>query len=372
MSEWADIRDGGVVFEDEAVLVLNKPAGISVMGERHETDLVRMAAAAGEELFPVHRIDKVTSGAVLFAKELRWHGPLTRQFAARTVGKTYLAITGPGGLPARGVIDLPLSTGRKGRVRVAAPRASIVADSGGGTWSVPASEVFGRVRRVLPHGGEGSDRRVGPHVPEDLGLRDRPGAAGAVGDDAGPRGGHPDAALAARAERQVDDTAGGQAAGDGDGEVGLADGAPGELAGQRAVPAQFLREQDGAGGHLVDPVHREQLLARGGGHPDQVGLVPFAHDGDAGRLVQHQHGLVLEDHAAVPDAGPLAHAGSLGHLPARHLPGQNRQYRNHRSQKGGAVRETTQAGPGGAPVCTLDPFADGFLRDPFSFHNELR
>ena len=109
--------------------MLNKPAGVSVMGERHETDLVRMAAGAGEELFPVHRIDKVTSGAVLFAKELRWHGPLTRQFAARTVGKTYLAITGPGGLPARGVIDLPLSTGRKSRVRVAAPRASIVADA---------------------------------------------------------------------------------------------------------------------------------------------------------------------------------------------------------------------------------------------------
>ena len=33
---------------------------------------------------------------------------------------------------------------------------------------------------------------------------------------------------------------------------------------------------------------------------------------------------------------------------------------------------TAQAGPGGAPVCALDPFADGFLRDPFSFHNELR
>jgi hypothetical protein len=33
---------------------------------------------------------------------------------------------------------------------------------------------------------------------------------------------------------------------------------------------------------------------------------------------------------------------------------------------------TTQAGPAGAPVCALDPFADGFLRDPFAFHNELR
>ena len=47
MSGWAGIRDPNVVLEDEAVLVLNKPAGLSVMGERHDTDLVRLAAAAG-------------------------------------------------------------------------------------------------------------------------------------------------------------------------------------------------------------------------------------------------------------------------------------------------------------------------------------
>jgi tRNA pseudouridine32 synthase / 23S rRNA pseudouridine746 synthase len=149
VSEWAQIRDGRVVLDDEAVLVLNKPAGISVMGERHETDLVQMAREAGEQLFPVHRIDKVTSGAILFARELRWHSGLTRQFARRTAGKAYLAITRatrPGGLPAQGTIDLPLSVGRKNRVRVAAPRASIVADEAGGTWSVPAPEVFGHVR----------------------------------------------------------------------------------------------------------------------------------------------------------------------------------------------------------------------------------
>jgi tRNA pseudouridine32 synthase / 23S rRNA pseudouridine746 synthase len=146
VSGWADIRAGGVVAEDEAMLVLNKPAGVSVMGERHETDLVRMAAEAGEQLFPVHRIDKVTSGAVLFAKELRWHGPLTRQFAQRTVGKAYLAIVAPGGMPDRGAIDLPLSAGRKGRVRVAAQRAAIVADALHGSWSVPESEIFSHVR----------------------------------------------------------------------------------------------------------------------------------------------------------------------------------------------------------------------------------
>lgn len=144
--EWAQLRAGHVVLEDEAVLVLDKPAGISVTGERHETDLVRLARDAGEELFPVHRIDKVTSGAVLLAKELRWHGGLTRQFGKQTVAKAYLAITSPGGLPAAGTIDLPLSVGRKNRIRVAAQRAAIVADEAAGRWSVPDAEVFGQVR----------------------------------------------------------------------------------------------------------------------------------------------------------------------------------------------------------------------------------
>nr|AYF61021.1 ribosomal large subunit pseudouridine synthase A [uncultured Frankia sp.] len=122
---WAQIRRRHLLFEDEAVLALNKPAGISVMGERHDTDLVRLAAAEGEELYPVHRIDKVTSGLILFARELRHHGDLTRQFQRRTVDKTYLLLTRTRGLPLTGTIDLPLSVGRKNRVRVAADRATI-------------------------------------------------------------------------------------------------------------------------------------------------------------------------------------------------------------------------------------------------------
>jgi tRNA pseudouridine32 synthase/23S rRNA pseudouridine746 synthase len=141
---WAGYTSGNVLLSDEAVLVLNKPAGIAVMGERYGTDLVRLADEAGEQLFPVHRIDKVTSGAILFARQLRWHSGLTRQFARRAAGKAYLAITTPGGLPPAGTIDLPLSVGRKNRVRVAAQRGSIGTD--GRTWSVPATAVFGDVR----------------------------------------------------------------------------------------------------------------------------------------------------------------------------------------------------------------------------------
>ncbi|WP_261567286.1 RluA family pseudouridine synthase [Frankia gtarii] len=168
MTDWAEIRRVCTIYEDDAVLALDKPVGISVMGERHDTDLVRLAADAGEELFPVHRIDKVTSGVVLFARELRFHGDLTRQFQRRTVDKRYLALTRTRGLPTTGTIDLPLSVGRKSRVRVAANRADITAsrrppadpdvrggaDEAGafgavaeeGYWSIAPGAAFGHVR----------------------------------------------------------------------------------------------------------------------------------------------------------------------------------------------------------------------------------
>jgi len=146
VSRWAEIREAAAVYEDDAVLVLNKPAGLAVMGERHDTDLVRLAQDAGEKLYPAHRIDKVTSGALLLARDLRPHGDLTRQFNKRTVGKVYLAVTRSAGLPERGTIELPLSVGRKSRVRVAASRAAISLDEAQSSWSVPADAEFQHVR----------------------------------------------------------------------------------------------------------------------------------------------------------------------------------------------------------------------------------
>lgn len=138
--DWAELRAGRTLHEDDAVLVLDKPAGWSVMGERHDTDLVRLAADDGEKLWPAHRIDKVTSGVVLFAKDLAHHGGLTRQFNRRTVEKTYLAITATTGLPERGRIELPLSLGRKNRVRIAAPREAI--ERRDDVWTVPDDAVL--------------------------------------------------------------------------------------------------------------------------------------------------------------------------------------------------------------------------------------
>jgi tRNA pseudouridine32 synthase / 23S rRNA pseudouridine746 synthase len=132
------------------------------MGERHDEDVVELAAAAGEKLYPVHRIDKVTSGVVLLARTLAAHGPLTRQFAERSAAKAYLAVVEADDLPEHWTIDLPLGVGRKNRVRIAAPRERLHYDETAARWTVdPADVTAGKpnypsvteLHRLLVHGG---------------------------------------------------------------------------------------------------------------------------------------------------------------------------------------------------------------------------
>lgn len=146
MSDWTEIRRNGIVWEDTAALVLNKPDGITLVGDRSESDLMAMVEESGEHLTAVHRIDKVTSGAILLAKDPGVHAMLTRQFNKRTVDKAYLAITRSARLPEFGTIDLPFSAGRKGRVRVAAQRGDIEYDEGKGLWSIAPSKAFTQVK----------------------------------------------------------------------------------------------------------------------------------------------------------------------------------------------------------------------------------
>jgi tRNA pseudouridine32 synthase/23S rRNA pseudouridine746 synthase/23S rRNA pseudouridine1911/1915/1917 synthase len=143
--DWAAVRASRTIYCDDQLLIIDKPAGIALTGERHDTDLMQQAREAGDWVMPAHRIDKVTSGLVLLARDQRSHGVLTRQFNARTVDKVYLAVVRGTGLPDRGTIDLPLSVGRKSRVRVAANREAIEQVEPG-HWTVPADAVFDHVR----------------------------------------------------------------------------------------------------------------------------------------------------------------------------------------------------------------------------------
>lgn len=92
-----------ILYEDEAVVAINKPAGLIVHAGAgaHSGTLVnrlvhhfRSLSRVGGELRPgiVHRLDKETSGVLLVARTDAAHRALADQFAGRTVEKTYLAL----------------------------------------------------------------------------------------------------------------------------------------------------------------------------------------------------------------------------------------------------------------------------------------
>ena len=98
-----------IVYEDEALAVLNKPAGmLSVPGRTEDYSVATWAQQRWEGAMLVHRLDMCTSGLLLVAKNTDAYHQLQRQFEARTIKKKYLAVVE--GVPAKehGIIDLPL------------------------------------------------------------------------------------------------------------------------------------------------------------------------------------------------------------------------------------------------------------------------
>lgn len=103
-----------IVFEDEWLLVVNKPAGmLSVPGKAEDRDSVyhRLKKKYPEATGPmiVHRLDMATSGLLLVAKTKEVHQNLQAQFANRSIKKRYVAVLDGIVLPERtGRIELPL------------------------------------------------------------------------------------------------------------------------------------------------------------------------------------------------------------------------------------------------------------------------
>lgn len=99
------------VYEDEALAVLNKPAGmLSVPGKTDAPSVASWAKEHWPGAMPVHRLDMQTSGLLVVAKTIEAYHLLQEQFTSRSVKKKYLAVVE--GIPAHahGIIDLPLSS----------------------------------------------------------------------------------------------------------------------------------------------------------------------------------------------------------------------------------------------------------------------
>lgn len=89
-----------ILHEDEHLIVVNKPAGLRVIPDGYRKDLPDLHHLLGEtygRLWVVHRLDRETSGAILFARTAESHKLLNQQFQNREVNKVYhlLAIGHP-------------------------------------------------------------------------------------------------------------------------------------------------------------------------------------------------------------------------------------------------------------------------------------
>lgn len=119
-----------VICEDEALIALDKPAGLSSQGGRIEAAtlddmLAAFARSNGKRPRLVHRLDRDTSGVILAAKTRPAAAFLGKALMGRKVKKTYLAIVAPGApSPREGRIETPLrrvSIGREAYMEICAP-----------------------------------------------------------------------------------------------------------------------------------------------------------------------------------------------------------------------------------------------------------
>ena len=100
-----------IVYEDEALAVINKPAGmLSVPGRRERYSVAVWVQRRWEGAILAHRLDMWTSGLLLVAKTMEAYHHLQRQFEEHTVKKKYLALVEGAPAAEHGVIDLPLSS----------------------------------------------------------------------------------------------------------------------------------------------------------------------------------------------------------------------------------------------------------------------
>lgn len=110
-----------ILLENDDIVAVNKPEGLAAIPERRpETASLfeTLCADRNERLYIVHRLDKETSGVIVFARNAEAHRRLNQQFETRAVRKEYLALT-HGVIPEdRGVIDRPLRQFGSGRVAV--------------------------------------------------------------------------------------------------------------------------------------------------------------------------------------------------------------------------------------------------------------
>jgi len=110
MSELKETLD--ILYQDDYLVAIQKPAGLLVHKspiDKHETRYAMkiLRNQIGQWVYPVHRLDKPTSGLLLFALSKEAAAIMSAQFEQHSIEKTYLAVV-RGFTPEQGLIDYPL------------------------------------------------------------------------------------------------------------------------------------------------------------------------------------------------------------------------------------------------------------------------
>ncbi|GJL95200.1 MAG: pseudouridine synthase [Hyphococcus sp.] len=102
-----------ILYQDDAIIALNKPFGLAVQGganmKRHVDGMLGALEKNGERPKLVHRLDKDTGGLLLVAKTRKAAQKLSDAFRGHEIEKTYWALTASVPIPAEGTISLPIA-----------------------------------------------------------------------------------------------------------------------------------------------------------------------------------------------------------------------------------------------------------------------
>ncbi|MCB0694712.1 MAG: RluA family pseudouridine synthase [Lewinellaceae bacterium] len=117
------LKDIQVLFQDDDLLVVNKPPRLLTLPDRYAADKPSLIQALKEKdpgIMVNHRLDKDTSGVIVFTRNPEAHAQLSRQFDQRTLTKTYLALVKGVVASDEGVIDQPIAAhpSEDGRMRI--------------------------------------------------------------------------------------------------------------------------------------------------------------------------------------------------------------------------------------------------------------
>lgn len=101
-----------ILYHDDELIAINKPAGMLVHRswlDKHETQFAMQTLRnqIGQHVFPIHRLDRPTSGVLLFALNSEMARQMSEQFEQHQIEKSYLAVV-RGYLLGEGRVDYPL------------------------------------------------------------------------------------------------------------------------------------------------------------------------------------------------------------------------------------------------------------------------